>query len=321
MQEQLIKSRQPSPQISRHCRSGQHDYDTVKSIPKRVSLSVFPVRKWCIVGSMTIEAAVLLPLLMFFFLNLCGAIEILRLHGNLTMALRDSGNQISVYGYAYDQLRKGENAEEGTNSALLDTLAGISFSNLYVRQELIGYLGSEYLEVSPLTHGSKGLYFIQSDFMQEQDHIELVMAYQVSPLFGIPGFSSFQMTNRYYGRAWTGYDVTITENTETEDQVPLVYVTANGRVWHSSKDCTHLALSVRSEILEEVSKLTNKKNERYVLCELCGTLESTNEVFVTDYGNRYHYIRSCSGLKRTVISIPFSEAYSYTPCSRCSGGS
>jgi hypothetical protein len=312
------KSRQPSPQIDRFCRSGQNDHETVKRIPKRVSLSVFPQRDWRMAASMTIEAAILLPLLLFFILNLCGAMEILRLHANLAMALRDTGNQISVYGYAYDRLGK---AEDSAASDLLNTLVGIGFSNVYVRQELTDYVGREYLDRSPLTQGANGLYFLKSDIMKEQDNIELVVAYKVSPLFGVPAFSSFQMTNHYYGRAWTGYEIIDQDKQQTKEDVLQVYVTVNGTVWHKTKDCTHLSLSVRSVLLKEVLMLRNHSRQSYSLCELCGNAKATDQVYLTDYGDRYHYIRNCSGLKRTVLTIPFSEAYSYTPCSRCTGGS
>jgi hypothetical protein len=312
------KSRQPSPQINRFCRSGQNDHKTVKRIPKRVSLSVFPRKEWCMAASMTIEAAILLPLLIFFFLNLCSAMEILRLHGNLALALRDTGNQISVYGYAYDRLGNGE---ESAASDLLNTLVGISFSNVYVRQELMAYVGREYLDSSSLTQGANGLYFLKSDILKEQDNIELVVAYEVSPLFGVPGFSSFKMTNHYYGRAWTGYEIIDQDKTQTKEDVLQVYVTVNGTVWHKTKDCTHLSLSVRSVVIKEVPMLTNNNRQSYSLCELCGNAKATDQVYLTDYGDRYHYIRNCSGLKRTVLTIPFSKAYSYTPCSRCTGGS
>jgi hypothetical protein len=318
--EQIKKSRQPSPQISRHGSSVPSDDETARCIHKRVSLSVFLPTDRCMMGSMTMEAAVLLPLILFFFLNLCGAIEMLRLHGNLSLALRDTGNQISVYGHAYDLLRDSDHNVDNLNADLVNTLIGIGFSYSYVRQELTAYLGQDYLDHSPLSRGAQRLYFLKSNIMKEQDNIELIVAYEVSPLFGIPGFSSFQMTNRYFGRAWTGYEIPGAGKAQTKDDELMVYVTANGTVWHATKDCTHLTLSVRSVPRKDVSTLTNKDRGRYSLCELCDEEEATDQVFLTDYGDRYHYIRGCSGLKRTVIPIPFSEAYSYAPCSRCSGG-
>jgi hypothetical protein len=266
---------------------------------------------------MTLEAAAILPLLLFFILNLSSTIELLRLHGNLAMALRDTGNEMSVYAYAYQQLRETGDDNASQKASLIDTLAGVAFSYAYVRQELEEYLGAEYLESSPLTEGKNGIYFLKSDFMEKNDCIDLVIAYQVSPLFAIPGLSSFQMTNHFYGRAWTGYDVGQVQQDQTDVKELVAYVAENGTVWHKTKDCTYLSLSVRSASYPEKTFLRNKNGQIYIPCELCTNATTPSIIYLTDYGNKFHYVRNCPGLKRTVYSIPLSEAYQYRPCSRC----
>ena len=49
-------------------------------------------------GSMTVEAAVVLPLFLFFFISLSSSVEMIRLHGNISLALMETGNKISYYG-------------------------------------------------------------------------------------------------------------------------------------------------------------------------------------------------------------------------------
>ena len=63
-------------------------------------ISLFASRKKTVKasGSMTVEAAVVLPLFLFFFLNLGSAMEMIRLHSNLQLALLQVGNRLSVYG-------------------------------------------------------------------------------------------------------------------------------------------------------------------------------------------------------------------------------
>ena len=55
-------------------------------------------------SSMTVEASILLPLLLFFFLHLMSVVEMLRLHSKLTFALWESGNQLAVYVAIPDEL-------------------------------------------------------------------------------------------------------------------------------------------------------------------------------------------------------------------------
>ena len=50
---------------------------------------------------MTVEAAILLPVFLFFFLNLLSFLEILRLHGKIEMGLWDVGSDLCLYSYAF----------------------------------------------------------------------------------------------------------------------------------------------------------------------------------------------------------------------------
>ena len=91
---------------------------------KRVSLSALlkkPVR-----AGMTVEAAVVLPLFLFFLLNLSCAVEMIRLHGNLQLALWETGSRLTVYGYVL---------EESDAASML--------SWFYIREQLVEYAGKE----------------------------------------------------------------------------------------------------------------------------------------------------------------------------------
>ena len=48
-------------------------------------------------AGMTVEASLLLPMVLFFFLHIMSAVEMLRLHGKLCFALWECGKQLSVY--------------------------------------------------------------------------------------------------------------------------------------------------------------------------------------------------------------------------------
>ena len=60
-------------------------------------ISLFISKKEKVPASMTVEAAIVLPLFLFFFLNLMSSIEMIRLHGNLQLALWETGNRMTVY--------------------------------------------------------------------------------------------------------------------------------------------------------------------------------------------------------------------------------
>lgn len=259
-------------------------------------------------GSMTVEAAMVLPLFLFFLLNLLFYIEIFRLHSVFAMALRETGNTMAVYGHIYDKL---DIKEDGEAEQLIEN---VGFSYLYVKNDVIHQLSKEYLEQSPLTGGTAGMNFLQSKIMDEDDRIELVLTYRVSPLIDIGGFSSFYMVNRYYGRAFTGYELTPSESVQAEQ---VVYLAENGKVYHSSLNCTHLKLSIRQVSLEEVAFLRNEKGEKYTACSVCGRSIRNSIIYITGQGDKYHGSIDCSGLKRTITAIPISQADKFPMCSRC----
>lgn len=282
---------------------------------ERISLGTFREQtESCHSASMTVEAALVLPLLLFFFLNLTSAFEMIRLHNNLELALWNIGTRMSVYGYAYENLAKGLIEENPAMPEAVKSLADVAFTNLYARNKVIEYLGRDYLDQAPLINGAKGLNFLESVFVADEDCVRLVVTYRVSPWMNVLGVPPLRMANQYYGHAWTGYRIPV-ENDETE--MDYVYVTEHGQVYHETKECSHIKLSVYQVSLEEVIRLRNEAGKRYSLCFLCRDKAPFMKVYITREGSRYHNSTECSGLKRSIIAIERKNAGKYRPCSRC----
>lgn len=262
---------------------------------KRTSLPIF--RRTGLRGSMTVEAALVLPLFCFFMIYMGNAIEMIRLHGNLEVALWNIGRQIGVYGALPEEQ---QNSAGGRPEA-------IAVSYIYVKEQIEEQLGKGYLETAPLDGGSRGLQFLESNI--EGDIYEINMTYRISGLPQLPGFREFRMANRYYGHMWNGYEIP-----EPEEDEAYIYVTENGTVYHTNRECTHIRLSVRA--VEGATALSG-----YRPCERCidHIPDPTEEMlfFIPENGECYHSRRDCSGLKRTVQKIPKGEALKYEECSRC----
>lgn len=266
-------------------------------------------RKVC-QGSMTVEAAIVLPIFLFFFLNILWIIEIYRLHSTLLSSLREVGRELSIYAYAYDRI-----VQEEEDSGLEAFIENAAFSFLYVKGRVEEQTGVDYLDSSPLVGGSQGISYLDSSIMQHDDIIDLTASYAVAPFIGLAGFRPAACYSRYYGRAWTGYDVEGKSGEEV--QVTYVYVAENAQVYHLERDCSHINLSIRETGLAEAEKIRNEYGEKYTACEVC-VKTGTESVYITSTGNRYHQSLECSGLKRTIMIIPLSEAEKkYKACSRC----
>jgi hypothetical protein len=306
MMQMLTILKSPSPKHRKHFVPG----DSIERA------SLFGSLRKVLPASMTVEASIVLPLFLFFFINLGSAMEMMRLHGNLQLALWNVGNQICVYGYALDSsdtIRQAVSQE--TEKQWWRELSDIAISYSYIKGSVVDYLGESYLNASPLRYGTSGLQFWESKIVQG-DVAEIVMTYQVAPWMDIPFVQPFRMSNHYYGHLWTGYDLG-TLTTDEENGQDVVYVTANGSVYHETPDCTHLKLTIRAVPLVEARKARNDNGVRYEECAKCRGKLLQGAVYIAREGDCYHYDRSCSGLKRTIYTIPRTQAADYRPCSRC----
>lgn len=269
---------------------------------KRISLLILP--KTLVRASMTVETALVLPLFCLFMIHMGSAIEMIRLHGNLEVALWDVGRQIGVYGNLINLGTDGEGEEDSG-----DRVGTVALSYTYVKNRIAEQLGKEYLEQSPLDQGIDGLQFLESN--TDGDIYEIIVTYRVSPMTEILGFQKFRMGNRYYGHLWNGYEIP-----GAGDDGEYVYVTEDSEVYHTSRACTHLRLSVQPVEITAVPK-------GYRPCEKCMGGESDdfaleNSIYyICTEGEKYHCRRDCPGLKRTVYCIVKEEAEGYRECSRC----
>ncbi len=288
-----------------------------RSIPISIEgtlLSAFLSRR--LRAGMTVEAAVVLPVVLLFLLNLSCAIEMIRLHGNLQMALWETGHMLAIYGHALGEEEALGSVEAEDGDPWWKEMAGIAFSYTYIKNRIVDYLGEDYLESSPLTHGTAGLQFWESEVLRYNDEMEITVTYGVSPWCSLVGFLPFRMANRYYAHIWNGYD--IMAGFEGKDEaLATVYVTETGSVYHRDRDCSHLRLSIREIIAGTEGMYRNENGGKYSECVKCRKEENTGILYIAREGNSFHYSKVCSGLKRTVFSLLLKDADAYRPCSRC----
>lgn len=245
-------------------------------------------------AGMTVEASIVLPLFMFFMFHLMSCVEMIRLHGKLTLAMWDAGKQLMVY--------------EAIADKATAKVPDIGVSYLYVKNRVEYLLGEEYLDNSPLGQGRLGMNFLSSEY--SADVIDVELTYQVIPKITIFPFGYMRMENRFLGKTWTGFDVS--------GEVPhYVYVTLYGEVWHSVPNCSYIHIDVFAEAVNSINDLRNGSGEKYRLCEICGEEKQQKVVYYTPQGDRYHNTKDCSSLVRYVRAVIWERNIPYRPCSKC----
>lgn len=308
MRYQSNKSTQHSLRAYHDRRQGGQTNLTLCRSLKRVSSVIFHRgRTRGVSGSMTLEAAFALPFFLFAVINILFAVNIIGAQSRISAALHQTGNKMAFAGYVY---------ERTVGSALPDGLAGVAMTYAYARGSVLEYVGRSYLQQSCVVGGADGLSFAGSSVMEEGDVIDLIVSYKVKPFAGIMGFQGFHMSQRYYGRAWTGYDVErYVSGAGQED--PMVFITETGTVYHQDRNCAYLNPSVQSVPGLTVGDRRNRSGGRYYPCGTCGAGAGMGQVFITEQGGSYHGNLSCPALKRTIYTIPLSQAGGRGRCSKC----
>ena len=116
---------------------------------------------------------------------------------------------------------------------------------------------------------------------------------------------------------WTGKKLDQKEAREEETGSHIVYVTPYGTVYHTSKDCHYLDLSIRQIPVSEISSARNADGAIYEKCTCADHVAAGGSVYITDYGTNWHTDIHCSGLKRTVNEINISEIGNLHLCPKC----
>lgn len=256
-------------------------------------------------ASMTVEAAFAVPIFLFTIITILSSISMISIQSRMSAALHQTGNEMAFVAYPYSH---------SGMSAIPSEVRGVLLTELYAKTKITDYVGQRSIQSSGIKNGAAGISMVGSSIMGSNDVIKLQVTYVVSPIFPIVGFNEFAMSQKYYGRAWTGYDVEhMVSDTGIED--PMVYITQNGQVYHLDRGCTYLNPSISSVDVGMINGLRNRSGEKYYACELCG--QNMGFAYITDYGNRYHSALNCSGLKRTIYTIPLSKVGGRGKCSKC----
>ncbi|MCP1110022.1 hypothetical protein M2150_002093 [Lachnospiraceae bacterium PM6-15] len=255
--------------------------DTQEKSVKRTSVTVSAR------GSITLEAALALPLFFLAMLTLAFLLETLAIKTSMRSALYSSAKKV---------------AAGGINELFLSTTG--------LEQEIQETIGRERLARSLVKSGSiscSGSYLQNNTGM-----LYATVTYELEMPF-VP-FRPKALTQRDELRlkAWTGYTATGSD-TATE----TVYITETGLVYHVNHQCTHLQLSIQMVTNKEVFSLRNENGGKYHPCEQCQKGTALTSVYITDYGDRYHGSLSCSGLKRTIYAVPINEVIGKGRCKRC----
>ncbi|MBP5152896.1 MAG: hypothetical protein ILP13_08300 [Lachnospiraceae bacterium] len=247
-------------------------------------------------GSATVEALLILPVLITFILSVSWLFDLFRIHAEIGGVLNRVGNGMVTYSYAYDRILGGQISDNEP----AELAASVGWSEIYLRNEVMKTDAAKYID-NPIFGFSR----VFSD-----GEVSLSAIYYVKPPVSVPFFKGFLLKNSFYSRMYVGC---IDEDPDEE----CVFITRTGKVYHTVKDCRALKTTVISVEAGQVGEKRNNSGAKYYPCEKCGKKTSEGILFITPYGNRYHTDRNCYEINTTIYEIPKSEAKGRRKCYFC----
>lgn len=258
---------------------------------ERVSLSAFN-------GSMTVEAAIVVPV---FLLAICGIIRffvLIDFQNILQMDIDNTSSLLSCLQY---------NADEENNIAKGYAAAKVLSGKAAKKAEDTGVAGGKY-----------GLIMSGTDLSADNEINSLVVCYSWSVPYGFGKNSPhLKFIQRSSYIPWIGEKI---EGKET-DREEMVYITKNGIVYHKSIKCTYLTRCIKKVSHNGIGNIRNMAGGKYYKCEKCAAKGAADMlyVYITVYGDRYHFDKECNALKRYIEKVPVSEVGGRRICSKCGG--
>lgn len=245
-------------------------------------------------ASLTIEASLVLPI--FLFMMICF---------------------LSLSALMLFQVRLKEGLHEEAKIIAMQKASDKNFSANDVKKDVLDRMGADILSLAPIEGGEGGIDFTGTDV--ENDQIITICAAYTSKLY----YDSMGLMRRRFVQSsmfhtWRGYEQSINSVKEETDE-EYVYVTDESEVYHLSRECSHIRLDITEVSASEIATLRNENGGKYHSCEHCHSSLNNGTLYITSDGDCYHSSLGCSGLKRTIMAIPISEAIQkgLRPCSRC----
>lgn len=264
--------------------------ETIQGTPhfvdKRERASAFTSR-----GSLTLEAAIVVPIFFFAMLCLAYLLEMMAIQTTMRNGLYSAGKEAAKEAYAGDFLTAAE-----------------------LEQQLIENLGRDRLDKSIIAGGADGINCRETKCHRTTGVMDLSVQYQVEIPVLMFRIAPVTCEENLRVKGWTGYVANAGGATKEE----LVYVTDTGIVYHKDARCTYLDMSIQSVQRDAVNELRNQSGGRYYPCESCGKVQTDSTlVYITLYGTRYHTSLECKKIKRNIYAISIDEAYGLGGCSKC----
>lgn len=297
-------------------------------------------------ASITVEASLSFSLMLFVLFLMLGPLFILKSSKELILTI---DNQSKLMSY-YQMLKQNINdldtdinklADDKINDIIYvnenETKDKNTFSNV-IFESLINLSNYEILFVNiknvlnpykSINNIHDNLSLILPQNIDVFDENSKIIKYDLLAFFNLP-FNLFHLKDvdqRFvsYRRAFVGVEGDRFGETESSDDSNIVYIAnnhVNSHIYHVDRYCTYLEKKTTQIIFGNLSSNKNYQNENYTPCDYCLKniiISNDSKLYITKYGDKYHYLENCPKMTAIVTNISLDKAVErgLNACSKC----
>ncbi len=288
-------------------------YSIIYYVPPTTIIRI--MKRVCLSASLTVEAAIVIPLLTFFAILLASPLFIMNTELILHDKLINTTLKVCEYRYLINKADEISFVEENKDLA---EAATSTLSTAYVISSILDSDFRKHLDKS-IVFDKSSFSFKHCSISTDSPEIDIVVDYKlkIHLPFKLTGIHLFQ---RCYSRTFTGLSLL-----ESDYEPVRVYITKYGSAYHESKECPYLYNTSFVELtpMERVNYTDDYEyiGTTYKSCHLCTMYFDAAEsgyIYISIGAYHYHYSLKCPSLKRTVYSVDLKEAEKeHSPCSLC----
>ena len=259
-------------------------------------------------ASMTVEAAIVLPLFMLASVTLLTPMRMLDCQRKLQTVVESTCEKMSLYAYMME-FKGNSDLKEDNEAEQLFTNIG---SGVWLKTKLSEYSGNTHI-ASVQTPDEDGNMVLEIVYKEK------------SPFFSeiLPEITLDIAACRH---SWRGIRGKLRKEPdeykdEIEEVLPeeMVYVGKYMGRYHRKRECHYIYNDYQAVSIEEAKNMRNKDGDKYSECATCKKhMLTKGVVYITPVGRHYHVKTDCMAMISYVRKVPLSEVEYLGPCSYCS---
>jgi len=260
---------------------------------KKVSNMDIHERKSKLSGSATVEATFVIPMYLYAVLTLVYILQFINVRCDMDEA-------------AYKALKY--------QTGFAPLSGAVSAAAVY--GNIINTLGHNYAKNHHIVGGNAGI-IVTTDMADDSSIINVNITYCIRNPFDIFGVGILKENRKFTAEAWLGEEKSQAWKDGLQTGNEMVYITENSDVFHKTRQCSSLSVTIMEINAEAVGSARNENGGKYYECSSCKKFGFGSIIYITPYGHEYHSRKNCYALKRTILQVPIDSVRDKRPCRIC----